>query len=177
MTVVNKGAREIKGSKPLSIGGRFNLISQDGKPVSNSDYRGKNTFIFFGFTTCPDVCPLTLNNLSRAMVLLGADAEKIQPLFISVDPLRDTPDVLKEYLKHFDDRIVGLTGTTKQVADVQRTFRIFAQKRNSGGQYSDDYLMDHTSISYMMGPSGEFKTFFSTGSTPEEFANKIRRHL
>ena len=90
-----------------------------------------------------------------------AAADQIQPLFISVDPLRDTPVVLKEYLQHFDDRIVGLTGTTKQVAAVQRAYRIFAQKRYGGGQDSGDYLLDHTSISYMMGPNGEFKTFFS----------------
>ena len=102
VTVVDKGGREIKGSKPPSIGGRFTLISQDGRPLTDADFRGKNTLVFFGFTNCPDVCPLTLNNISRAMVLLGADANKIQPLFISVDPLRDTPNVLRKYLKHFD---------------------------------------------------------------------------
>ena len=177
VTVVDKGGREIKGSKPPSIGGRFTLISQDGRPVTDADFRGKNILVFFGFTNCPDVCPLTLNNISRAMVLLGADANKIQPLFISVDPLRDTPNVLRQYLKHFDHRIIGLTGTPKQVVAVQRAYRIFAQRRNAVGAGSDDYLMDHTSISYMMGPSGEFKTFFSNGSTPEEFVTKIRQHL
>ncbi len=177
VTVVDKGGREIKGSKPPSIGGRFTLISQDGRPLTDADFRGKNTLVFFGFTNCPDVCPLTLNNISRAMVLLGADANKIQPLFISVDPLRDTPNVLRKYLKHFDHRIIGLTGTPKQVVAVQRAYRIFAQRRNAVGVGSDDYLMDHTSISYMMGPSGEFKTFFSNGSTPEEFVTKIRQHL
>ena len=177
VTVVDKGGREIKGSKPPSIGGRFTLISQDGRPLTDADFRGKYTLVFFGFTNCPDVCPLTLNNISRAMVLLGADANKIQPLFISVDPLRDTPNVLRKYLKHFDHRIIGLTGTPKQVVAVQRAYRIFAQRRNAVGVGSDDYLMDHTSISYMMGPSGEFKTFFSNGSTPKEFVTKIRQHL
>ena len=177
VTVVDKGGREIKGSKPPSIGGRFTLISQDGRPVTDADFRGKNILVFFGFTNCPDVRPLTLSNISRAMVLLGADANKIQPLFISVDPLRDTPNVLRKYLKHFDHRIIGLTGTPKQVVAVQRAYRIFAQRRNAVGVGSDDYLMDHTSISYMMGPSGEFKTFFSNGSTPEEFVTKIRQHL
>ena len=177
VTVVDKGGREIKGSRPPSIGGRFTLISQDGRPVTDADFRGKNILVFFGFTNCPDVCPLTLSNISRAMVLLGADANKIQPLFISVDPLRDTPNVLRKYLKHFDHRIIGLTGTPKQVVAVQRAYRIFAQRRNAVGVGSDDYLMDHTSISYMMGPSGEFKTFFSNGSTPEEFVTKIRQHL
>ena len=177
VTVVDKGGREIKGSKPPSIGGRFTLISQDGRPLTDADFRGKYTLVFFGFTNCPDVCPLTLNNISRAMVLLGADENKIQPLFISVDPLRDTPNVLRKYLKHFDHRIIGLTGTPKQVVAVQRAYRIFAQRRNAVGVGSDDYLMDHTSISYMMGPSGEFKTFFSNGSTPEEFVTKIRQHL
>ena len=177
VTVVDKGGREIKGSKPPSIGGRFTLISQDGRPVTDADFRGKNILVFFGFTNCPDVCPLTLNNISRAMVLLGADANKIQPLFISVDPLRDTPNVLRKYLKHFDHRIIGLTGTPKQVVAVQRAYRIFAQRRNAVGGSSDDYLMDHTSISYMMDPNGEFKTFFSNGSTPEEFVTKIRQHL
>ena len=177
VTVVDKGGREIKGSKPPSIGGRFTLISQDGRPLTDADFRGKYTLVFFGFTNCPDVCPLTLNNLSRAMVMLGADANKIQPLFISVDPLRDTPNVLRKYLKHFDHRIIGLTGTPKQVVAVQRAYRIFAQRRNAVGVGSDDYLMDHTSISYMMGPSGEFKTFFSNGSTPEEFVTKIRQQL
>ena len=177
VTVVDKGGREIKGSKPPSIGGSFTLISQDGRPMTDADFRGKNIFVFFGFTNCPDVCPLTLDNLSRAMVLLGADANKIQPLFISVDPLRDTPNVLREYLEHFDHRIIGLTGTPKQVEAVQKAYRIFAQRRNAGVPGSDDYLMDHTSISYMIGPSGEFKTFFSNGSTPEEFVTKIRQNL
>ena len=177
VTVVDKGGREIKGSKPPSIGGRFTLISQDGRPVTDADFRGKNILVFFGFTNCPDVCPLTLSNISRAMVLLGGDANKMQPLFISVDPLRDTPNVLKQYLKHFDHRIIGLTGTTKQVTAVQRAYRIFSQRRNAVGDDSDDYLIDHTSISYMMGPSGEFKTFFSNGSTPEEFVTKIRQQL
>ena len=129
VTVVDKGGKEIKGSKAPSIGGRFTLISQDGRRATDEDFRGKNIFVFFGFTNCPDVCPLTLNNISRAMVLLGADANKIQPLFISVDPLRDTPNVLREYLEHFDHRIIGLTGTPKQVAAVQRANRIFAQRR------------------------------------------------
>ena len=177
VSAVNKGSWEIKGGKPPSIGGPFTLISQDGKIVSDADYRGQNIFVFFGFTNCPDVCPLTLDNLSRALDLLGQDANKLQAFFISVDPLRDTPDVIKSYLQHFDKRIVGLTGTKKQVVAVQRAYRIFVQKRNRGRKDAGDYLLDHTSISYMLGPNGKFKTFFSNNSTPEEFATTIRRNL
>ncbi len=177
ITVVNKGSREVKGATPPSIGGPFTLISHEGKLVSESDFRGTNMFIFFGYTNCPDVCPLTLNNVSRGLALLGEDAKKIQPLFISLDPLRDTPEAMKDYLQHFDKRFVGLTGTTKQVAVAQRAYRIFVQKRDEDPKDSNDYLLDHTSVSYMMGPNGEFKTFFSNGSTPEEFAAKMKEHL
>jgi len=177
ITVVDKGSREIKGATPPPVGGPFTLVSHEGKLLSNADFRGKNMYIFFGYTHCPDVCPLTLNNVSRGLALLGEDANKIQPIFISLDPLRDTPDVLKDYLQHFDKRFIGLTGTTKQVAVAQRSYRIFVQKRDEDPKDPTDYLLDHTSISYMMGPKGEFKTFFSNGSTPEQFAAKMKEHL
>ena len=177
VTVIDKGGWRIEGAAPPSVGGSFKLVDHEGQSVSDADFRGTNMLVFFGYTNCPDVCPLTLENLSRGLALLGEDAGKIQPLFISLDPIRDTPDVIKDYLQNFDERIIGLTGTLKQVSAVQRAYSIFMQKREGDAENTSDYLVDHTSITYMMGVKGEFKTFFSNGSSAQEFAAKIRKNL
>ena len=133
--------------------------------------------IFFGYTYCPDVCPQTLSSISEALNTLGDDVKKVQPLFISVDPVRDNPEAIKAYLKHFHRNFVGLTGTTKQISLIKRSYRIFSQKREQDPADQDDYLVDHSSITYLMGPKGEFKTFISQGDGPAEILEKLRKHL
>ncbi len=173
-----------------AIGGAFTLVDHNGKTVSEQDFLGRHMLVFFGYTNCPDVCPLTLNTLSEVMDKLGGDAEKIRPVFVSVDPRRDTPAVIKEYLSSFHSSFVGLTGTEDQIKAVKRTFRIFAQINHAGAEHTDsgghkdehtlatgDYLVDHSSISYLMGPDGKFKSFVRHAAGAEVMLAKIKIHL
>jgi protein SCO1/2 len=176
--VVNKGSRpnENASSAP-PVGGPFNLINGDGKLVSNEDFAGQNMLIFFGFTHCPDVCPQTLSTLTRALELIGDDIDKVQPVFVTVDPLRDTPDVVKAYVADFHPKLIGLTGTSRQVSAAMRAYRIYAAKMGDELHIKSDYQVDHTSITYLMGPDGAFKTFFSLGDSPDSIATKLRLNL
>ncbi len=176
--VTNKGSRPADtASSAPPVGGDFTLVNQDGKLVSSTDFAGVNLLIFFGYTHCPDVCPQTLSTLTRALELIGQDIAKVQPIFITVDPLRDTPEVVKDYISHFHPKLIGLTGTARQVSAAMRAYRIFATKRDQDRKSKDDYLVDHTSITYLIGPDGAFKTFFSLGDSPEFIAGKLRPHL
>ncbi len=176
--VVNKGSRPAENaSSAPPVGGPFNLVDGEGKLVSNADFAGQNLLIFFGFTHCPDVCPQTLSTLSRALELIGKDINKVQPLFITVDPLRDTPDVVKAYIANFHPKLIGLTGTSRQVSAAMRAYRIYAAKMGDDLHVTSDYQVDHTSITYLMGPDGAFKTFFSLGDSPEAIASKLRLNL
>ena len=115
--------------------------------------------VFFGFTSCPDICPTTLGTVTAALEELGADANKLQPLLISVDPEGDTPTVMKEYLTSFDPRILGLTGTPEQIQAAIRSFRVYASKQPLEGE---DYTMDHSAFIYLMDPKGEYAAHFSS---------------
>ncbi len=139
--------------EPAPIGGPFALVDQDGNKVTDKDFAGKPSVIFFGYTTCPDVCPTTLLDLSNWLKAIGPDAEKLNVLFISVDPERDTPAHLKEYLSSFDPRIRGLTGTDDQVAAVAKAYRVYYKRipGEDGG-----YTMDHSSAIYLMDRAGQF---------------------
>ena len=139
--------------EPAPIGGPFALVDQDGNKVTDKDFAGKPSVIFFGYTSCPDVCPTTLLNLSNWLKAIGPDAEKLNVLFISVDPERDTPAHLKEYLSSFDPRIRGLTGTDDQVAAVAKAYRVYYKRipGEDGG-----YTMDHSSAIYLMDRAGQF---------------------
>lgn len=142
-------------SNQPGIGGPFTLVDGDGKQVTDRDLRGKYLLVYFGYTFCPDVCPTTLNEVSTAMDGLGAKAERVQPVFITVDPRRDTPDVVKRYTEQFGPRILGLTGTPEQVAAVSREYRVYAAVHRTG-EGPDDYTVDHSSVLYLMGPDGRF---------------------
>jgi len=161
-----------------AIGGPFTLTDQNGKQVTDMDFRGKYMLIYFGYTFCPDVCPTSLTDISSALDLLGDGAGKIVPVFISVDPARDTPPHLKEYATYFHPRLVALTGTPAQVAAVAKAYRVyFAKAKQEGSDDPDDYLMDHSSVTYLMGPDGVFKAHFSHGTDPETMATRIRELL
>jgi len=175
------GSRGEQG-RPLvavpAIGGPFTLTDHNGKQVTEKDFHGKNMLVFFGYTFCPDVCPTTLTDISEAMEKLGDDANKVTPVFITIDPARDTPEYLKEYVEHFDPRMVALTGTPEQITAVAKAYRVyFAKAAQEKGADADDYLMDHSSVSYLMGPDGAFKIHFSHGTKPDILAQRIRENL
>lgn len=137
------------------IGGPFSLVDGDGHPVTDRSFRGRFMLVYFGYTFCPDVCPATLTDVADAMDRLGPKADRVQALFITIDPRRDTEAVVKQYAANFTPRLIGLTGTSDAVADAARAYRVYyAMHRTGAGP--DDYSMDHSSILYLMGPDGRF---------------------
>lgn len=154
---------------PAAIGGPFSLTDQDGKRVTDADYAGKWKLVFFGFTSCPEVCPTTLNNLALTLKALGPLAGKVQPLFITIDPERDTAAVLKSYTQAFDSRIAGLTGTADEIAAAAKAYGVFYQKIPQGS----DYTMDHTTLIYVMRPDGRFQMVLRYDETPDDMAAKL----
>lgn len=161
------------GTGKVAIGGPFSMTDQTGKHVTQADYAGKYMLIYFGFTFCPDVCPTELQVISGALSALGEDAAKVQPIFITVDPDRDTPEVMARYVKQFDPRLIGLSGTAAETAAIAKEYRVYYEKVKDPDS-SGDYSMDHSSIVYLMGPDGGFLTFFPPGTSPEKMAEKIK---
>ena len=162
-------------SGKAEIGGPFSLITHDGRAVTEKDFYGQPTLVFFGFTYCPDICPLTLELISATLNALGPLADDIQPLFISVDPERDTPEVMADYIQHFDERIVGLTGSVEAVQQVTAAYRVYVQKKPLEG--SADYLVDHTSLIYLMDAEGHYLAHYADLFTAEQIAQKITQIL
>jgi protein SCO1/2 len=160
----------------VAIGGPFSLTDETGRAVTAETYRGRHMLIFFGFTYCPDVCPTELAKVAATLDLLGRDAERLVPLFVSIDPARDTPEALAQYTDLFHPAIVGLTGTEEQIAAAARAFRVYYNKVRTGPE-PDAYTMDHSAFVYLMGPDGAFRQFFSPQATPEQMAASIRAHL
>jgi protein SCO1/2 len=154
------------------IGGAFTLTDNTGKRVTDQDFRGKYTLVFFGFTSCPDICPAGLQLMAGALEKLGTKAQRITPIFISVDPQRDTPEKLAAYVKNFDPRLVGLTGTPEEIAAVAKAYKVYYAKVPSK-ERPDDYTMDHTSIIYVMDPKGEFVTHFTPSTSVDDMAAKL----
>jgi protein SCO1 len=157
-----------------AIGGPFHLIDQDGKPFSDQDLKGKSFLVFFGFTHCPDVCPTTLFEISEIMRKLGPEADRMAALFISVDPERDTPEAMKDYLSSFDPHLRGLTGDAASLAAVAKAYRVYYKKVPLEG---GDYTMDHTAIVYLMDKDGRFVSPFNMRRTAEVAAGELRKHL
>jgi protein SCO1/2 len=159
------------------IGGPFSLVDDEGKPVTDADFRGRYMLVYFGFTYCPDVCPTSLNRNMQALDRLDeAQAEKVQPILISVDPERDTPEHMKEYVGHFGPDLRGLTGTPEQVAAAAKAYGVYYAKVPNVDD-PQNYLVDHTSITYLMGPDGKFVQHFRHDLPPEEMAEQLRKLL
>ena len=158
----------------IAIGGPYALTDQDGKPQTSTGFGGKYQLIYFGYTFCPDVCPTTLAVMSAALDKLGPDQNRIVPVFITIDPARDKPEVLKKYLAAFGPRFVGLTGSDEQIAAVEKEFRVYAKKQPMAG---GTYGMDHSSVIYLMGPDGNLISFFDEVTQPEELAKTIKAKL
>ena len=139
------------GPAVAAVGGPFHLVDQDGRPVSDEDMKGRPFLVFFGFTHCPDICPTTLFDMSQMLHALGPDADRIGALFITVDPERDTPAVLKDYLANFDPHLRALTGDPAAVNAALKAYRVYATKVPLEG---GDYTMDHTAVVYLMDRNG-----------------------
>ena len=166
---------EGSGTGVALVGGPFSLVDHTGKRVSEQDFRGRFMLVFFGYTYCPDVCPTELQVMTAALDQLGPDADKIQPVFISIDPERDTPEVLASYVENFGPRLVGLTGTAEEIASVAKVYRVFYSKAGKTG--SDEYLMDHSSILYLMGPDGGFVKHFTYTTDASGLAANLNKVL
>ena len=167
-----------RGSVPVpqasAVGGPFKLIDQNGRTVTEQDMKGKPFLVFFGFTHCPDVCPTTLFDISEVLRKLGPDADRAAALFVTVDPERDTPEVMKNYLSSFDPHLRGLTGEEAAVDGVIRAYRAYAKKvPNPDGSYS----MDHTALVYLMDKEGRFVAPFNLKRRPEDSAADLRRYF
>lgn len=159
-----------------SIGGEFHLVDDHGRPVSEADYRGRWMLVYFGYTFCPDVCPTTLQTMASALDKLGKPAaEKIAPLFITVDPARDTAPVLARYLQQFDPRLIGLTGSPDEIATAARAYRVYYAKETP--KDGTPYTMDHSSFIYLMNPQGKFAALFGPETTAGELAVGIEQKL
>ena len=159
-----------------AIGGPFELVDHTGRPVSAANFAGKFMLIYFGFTHCPDVCPTELQVMANAMDVLGADNARVVPVFITVDPERDTPAQLKDYVAAFHPAMVGLTGAPDQVAAVAKAYKVYFSKQPNAGA-PDDYQVDHTSFVYLMGPDGGLRSMFRSGASAETMAGEIRAQL
>ncbi len=171
----------LTGGSPLpagpaiaGVGGPFHLEDQDGKPFGDADMKGRPYLVFFGFTHCPDICPTTLFDISQVLAKLGKDADRTGAVFITVDPERDTPALMKDYLSNFDPHLRGLTGDRPSIDAALKAYRVYAKKIPLEG---GDYTMDHTAIVYLMDKNGRFVAPFNLKQTPEAAAAELRRYL
>jgi len=157
-----------------AIGGPFSLLGSEGESVTDADFAQSYLLVSFGFTSCPDVCPTTLQSIGQAMDLLGDDGQGLQPLFITLDPERDTPQVVGDYAQAFHTRLIGLTGSVEQIADAAGAYRVYYAKVPNAGDGESDYTIDHSAFIYLMSPDGAYLTHFSHASTPEDIAAGVR---
>jgi len=172
--VIVTGRNPVPVASASAVGGPFRLTDHNGRTVTDQDLRGHPFLVFFGFTHCPDVCPTTLFEVSEVLGKLGADAARASALFITVDPERDTPEQMKDYLSSFDPRLVGLTGDPAAVAAVAKAYRVYVKKVPLDG---GDYTMDHTALVYLMDKDGRFVAPFNLKRQPEDAAADLRRYL
>ena len=164
------------GSGAALVGGPFTLTDHNGREVTEKTFLGKYMLVFFGFTFCPDVCPTELQVITAALDQMGPEADAIQPVFITVDPERDTPEVLKAYVGNFGPRLLGLTGTPEQVAAAAKAFRVYyAKVKNSGS--AADYMMDHSTIIYLMGPDGRFAKHMTYTTDAAKLAEELKKSV
>ena len=157
-----------------AIGGPFQLVDQNGKAVTDADLKGKWSLVYFGYTHCPDACPTALNDISIALSELGPKRDAVRPVFITVDPERDTPETLKAYVTSFDAPILALTGSAEQVATAAKGYRVYYAKHPEAG---GDYSMDHSSVIYVMDPQGRFTASFTHESAPEQISERLKKLL
>ena len=159
-----------------AIGGPFALTNQDGKRMTDQDFRGKYLLVTFGYTACPDVCPAELQTMANAMDQLGDKAERVNPVFITIDPERDNVGQVADYVKNFHQRFVGLTGTADEIKQAARAYRVFYAKSEQKNS-ALGYLMDHSAFIYLMNPQGEYVTHFSYSTPAEKIAAAVEKAM
>jgi protein SCO1/2 len=159
------------------IGGPFTLVDQHGKTVTDQDFRGRYMLVFFGFTHCPDICPAELQVISAALDELGPKAEEVVPVFVTLDPERDTPEVMAGYVENFGSRFVGLTGSPEAIAEAAKAYRVAYSKFQEDETTKSDYSIDHSALVYLMGKDGEYVTHFAYGTPVAKLTETLRRYL
>ena len=164
----------LRSATAPAIGGPFTLVDDSGKPRTDTDFRGKLMLVYFGYTHCPDACPTALQDMADALERLGPEAsQQVAPIFITIDPERDTVGYIKGYAQQFDPRFVGLTGSADQIAAAARGYRVYFRKSTQDA----DYLMDHSSIIYLMGRDGKFLAHFTHQTSPDQMAAALKKFL
>ena len=159
-----------------AVGGPFTLEDTKGNTVTEAVLKGHYSLVYFGYTYCPDICPLALTNITQALQIVGPMGDDVLPLFITIDPERDTKEVLAEYIGHFHPRMVALTGTPEQIKAAEQAYRVFAEKA-PGSADKASYSMDHTGYVYLMDRNGHYVAHFQKDATPKNIADRLRREL
>ena len=158
-----------------AIGGPFELTDQAGRHVGPAQWRGKLVLMYFGYTSCPDACPTDLSSMAAAIKALGADGDAVQPVFVTLDPRRDTPGMLAAYVRGFNPRFVALGGSEDEVRRVALQYKVFYEKVTRTGP--DDYMIDHTSFTYVLDAEGRYAGYFPPGSSGDRIAEQLRAML
>lgn len=171
------GGCTTKGDTKALIGGTYAAVDHTGAPLESTQLLGKYQLLFFGFTSCPDICPSGLTNMSTALDLLGSDAAQFQPIFVSIDPARDTPTVMTEYLSNFHESFIGLTGTDEQIAHLAKTYRVYYARSSTSAPDDPYYNMDHSSIIYVMDCDGHYIKHFTHSTNAQSLAAELRAML
>jgi len=171
-----QGGQPVQSSGTALVGGPFSLVGTDGKPVTDRDFRGRYMLIFFGFTHCPDICPAELQVIAQALEQLGDKAKNVVPIFITLDPERDTPEAMGSYVKSFGPNFVGLTGSPEAIAAAAKAYRVSYAKVEDK-ESAADYGVDHSALVYLMDPEGRYVTYFSYGLSADQMAEKLGKSL
>jgi protein SCO1/2 len=171
-----QGGQQVQSSGAALIGGPFSLVGAGGKPVTDRDFRGRYMLIFFGFTHCPDICPAELQLVAQALEQLGDKAKNVVPIFITLDPERDTPEAMANFVKSFGPNFVGLTGSPEAIAAAAKAYRV-AYSKVENKDSAGDYSVDHSALVYLMDPEGRYVTHFSYGLSADQMAEKLGKSL
>jgi protein SCO1/2 len=165
----------IQLAQGVMLGGPFSLVDHTGRAVTERDFAGRALLVYFGFTYCPDVCPTELGTIAAAIDAMGPAGERVTPVLVTIDPERDTPAALADYVARFHPRMVGLTGSAEQIAQAARAYRVYYAKVRP--RDSSDYLMDHSSFIYFVGPDGRVRSLFRPETSPEAIAAAVTAQL
>jgi protein SCO1/2 len=159
------------------LGGDFILINQNNQKINSKDLRGKLLLIYFGFTFCPDICPTTLQVMGEVIDMLGEDGSNLVSLFVTLDPERDTPNQLKEYMEHFNPKIMALTGNVEEITDITAKYKVYSSKAEPESSDKENYLLNHSSFIYLIDKDGKYLSHFNPGIKAEKIVETILKHI
>jgi len=178
LIVTSSGGPKIETTGTALIGGPFTLVDQNGKTVTDRDFRGKYMLIFFGFTHCPDICPAELQVMSAALDALGSKSDEVVPIFVTLDPERDTPEAVGAYVKNFGKNFVGLTGSPTAIANAAKAYRVtYSKFEYKGKDENYGYNIDHSALVYLMDKDGKYLTNFTYGTPAAKMTETMRSYL